>query len=120
MRRDESNAMWRERWQGLRSSGLTMQEYAQRVGFNAPSAYRWMRKARRCGLWSEEATPGKVMAVAKPQATPVFARVALSDTSTVRSSMLLRLVLTNGRRAELEIGGAGELAEVLEVLEGRA
>jgi hypothetical protein len=34
--------------------------------------------------------------------------------------MLLRLVLSNGRRAELEIGGAGELAEVIDVLERRA
>jgi len=28
--------------------------------------------------------------------------------------------LTNGRRAELEIGGVAQLGEVLEVLEGRA
>jgi hypothetical protein len=109
--------MWHARWEGLRSSGLTMKEYAQREGFNAPSAYRWLRKARRCGLWLDERTPGKAMAVTKPRASAVFARVAVSDTA--RSSMLLRLVLTNGRRAELEIAGAGELAEVLDVLERR-
>jgi hypothetical protein len=120
MTREQSNAMWHARWQGLRSSGLTMKEYAQRERFNAPSAYRWLRKARRCGLWLDEPTPAKAMAVTEPRSTAVFARVTLSDTPTVRSSMLLRLVLTNGRRAELEIAGADELAEVLDVLEGRA
>lgn len=34
--------------------------------------------------------------------------------------MQLRLILTNGRRAELEIGGVAQLAEVIDVLEGRA
>lgn len=97
-----------------------MKEYAQQEGFNAPSAYRWLRKARRCGLWMDEATPGKAMSVTKPRATAVFARVAVSDTPAARSSMLLRLVLTNGRRAELEIGDVAQLGEVLEVLEGHA
>ena len=102
MTRDQSNARWHAR-QGLRSSGLTMKEFAQREGFCAPSAYRWLRKARRAGLWSDEPKPAKAMAVTKPRGTAVFARVAVSDTPS-RSSML-RLVLTNGRRAELEIGG---------------
>jgi hypothetical protein len=118
MTRDQANAMWHARWTGLRSSGLTMKEYAQREGFQAPSAYRWLRKARGCGLWSDEPKPGKAIAVTKPRAAAVFARVAVSD--AVRSSMLLRLVLINGRRAELEIAGAGELAEVIDVLERRA
>ena len=116
MTRDQSNAMWHARWQGLRSSGLTMKDFAQREGFCGPSAYRWLRKARRCGLWSDEPKPGKAMAVTKPRGTAVFARVAVSDTPA-RSSMLLRLVLTNGRRAELEIGGVAQLGEVLDVLE---
>lgn len=116
MTRDQGNARWRARWQALRSSGLTMKEFAEREGFCAPSAYRWLRKARRCGLWSDESTPVKAMAVTKPLAPAVFARVAVTDTP-VRSSMLLRLVLTNGRRAELEIGGVSQLGDVLNVLE---
>jgi transposase-like protein len=118
MTREEMSARWLARWQGLHSSGLKMTEYAQREGFCAPSAYRWLRKARRSGLWSDDAMPGKAIAVARPR--PVqFARVAVSDAEP-RSSMLLRLVLTNGRRAELEIAGTGELGEVLDVLERRA
>jgi transposase-like protein len=118
MTRDQANAMWHARWTGLHSSGLTMKDFAQREGFYAPSAYRWLRKARRCGLWPDEPKPGKAIAVTKPRAAAVFARVAVND--AVRSSMLLRLVLANGRRAELEIAGAGELAEVIDVLERRA
>ena len=33
MTRDEGNARWRARWQALRSSGLTMKEFAQREDF---------------------------------------------------------------------------------------
>jgi hypothetical protein len=119
MTRDESNAMWHARWTGLRGSGLTMKDFAQREGFPAPSAYRWLRKARRCGLWLDEPKPGKAIAVTEPRATAVFARVAVNDTPA-RGSMLLRLVLSNGRRAELEIGGVAQLGEVLDALERRA
>ena len=80
MTRDQSNARWRARWRGLRSSGLTMKEFAQREGLCALSAYQWLRNARRCGLWSDEAKPGKEVAVTKPRAGAVFARVAVSDT----------------------------------------
>jgi hypothetical protein len=108
--------MWQARWTGLHSSGLTMKEYAQREGFHAPSAYRWLRKTRRSGLWLDDPTPGKAIAVRKPRAAAVFARVAVSDTPAARSSMLrLRLVLANGRRAELEIDGVAQLGELLEV-----
>jgi hypothetical protein len=116
MTRDETNAMWRARWQGLRASGLKMTEYAQREGFNAPSAYRWLRRARRSGKWSDSAPSGKSPEVTNP-APVVFARVAVSDTPAARSSMLLRLVLSNGRRAELELGSVAQLGEVLGVLE---
>jgi len=50
-----------------------------------------------------------------------FARVvAVSDAPAVRSAVLLRLVLINGRRAELEIGDVPQLGEVLDMLERRA
>jgi hypothetical protein len=119
MTRDETNAMWRARWQGLRASGLKMTEYAQREGFNAPSAYRWLRRARRSGKWSDLAASGVSLEVTKPAPGVVFARVAVSDTPAARSSMLLRLILSNGRRAELELGSVAQLGEVLDVLERR-
>jgi len=98
-----------------------MSEYARREGFNAHSAYRWRRTARRSGQWSDSAAkPGKAITVAKSPPAVQFARVAVSDAPAVRSAMLLRLVLTNGRRAELEVGDLPKLGEVLDMLERRA
>jgi transposase-like protein len=113
--------MWQARWRGLSSSGLKMAEYARREGFNAHSAYRWRRRARLSEQWSDAAArPGKAITVAKPPPAVQFARVAVSDAPAVRSAVLLRLVLTNGRRAELEIGDVPQLGEVLDMLERRA
>ena len=97
-----------------------MAEYARREGFDADAAYRWRRVLRRTGQWLEaDGTPkvGKAAAVKKRQATVRFARVAVKDTPVAAASMLMRLVLANGRRAELEIGGVASLGEVLGVLE---
>jgi hypothetical protein len=121
MTHEQTNAMWLARWQGLRSSGLKMTEYARREGFNAHSAYRWLRRARRSGLWSDSAVQaGKAIAVTKEPVAVQFARVTVRDAAAAGGEMLLRLVLTNGRRAELEIGGISQLGEVLDVLERRA
>jgi transposase-like protein len=118
MTREQRSALWLARWQGLRSSGLKMSEYARREGFNAHSAYRWRRRARHSGQWSDSvAKAGKAVTVAKRQPAVQFARVAVSDAPAVRSALLLRLVLANGRRAELEIGDVPQLGEVLDVLE---
>jgi len=95
-----------------------MSEYARQEGFGASSAYRWLRNARRSGVWSQEPERGKSIAVAKTQ--PVqFARVAVSAAPRSQSSVLLRVVLTNGRRAEIELGSMAYLGEVLDVLERR-
>jgi hypothetical protein len=59
----------------------------------------------------------KAATVKKRKAAVRFARVAVNDTPLASASLLLRLVLTNGRRAELEIGGVAHLGEVLGVLE---
>jgi hypothetical protein len=55
--------------------------------------------------------------VKKRKAAVLFARVAVNETPPAPTSLLLRLVLTNGRRAELEIGGVAHLGEVIGVLE---
>jgi transposase-like protein len=120
MTREQISAIWLARWRGWRSSGLKISEYARREGFNAHSAYRWRRLARRSGRWSDETSePRKAITIAKPPSTAKFARVAVSDAPTDQRSMLLRVTLTNGRRAELEIGGVSHLGEVLDVLEQR-
>jgi len=93
------------RWQGLRSSGLKMAEYARREGFNAHSAYRWLRRARRSGSgrFCHAVREGDHVDEADGGCSSrVWWRS--SDAPAVRSAVLLRLVLINGRRAELEIG----------------
>jgi hypothetical protein len=107
-------AMWLAHWQGCQASGEPMSEYARREGFDVGAAYRWKRVLRRLG----QLKAAKVPAVRRKKraVAPKFARVALSDVPRP-STMLLRMVLTNGRRAELEIGGLSNLGEVLGVLE---
>jgi hypothetical protein len=114
------SAMWQARWQGWKGSGVTMAEYARREGFDADAAYRWRRVLRRAGQWVEAdrspAVKNSITTKKRKQAAR-FARVAVSDTPPPSASMLLRVVLTNGRRAELEIGDIAQLGEVLGALE---
>lgn len=122
-RRAAMSAMWLARWQGWQGSGLSMAEYARREGFDADAAYRWRRVLRRAGQWVQaEGAPAasKATTVKKRKPAVRFARVAVSDTPLPSVSMLLRLVLTNGRRAELDIGGIAQLGEVIGALERAA
>ncbi len=117
------SAIWLGRWRGWQGSGVSMAEYARREGFDADAAYRWRRVLRRTGQWIEAdgtATVGKAAMAKKRKAAVRFARVAIKDTAVASASMFLRLVLANGRRAELEIGGVAHLGEVLGVLERAA
>jgi transposase-like protein len=117
------SAMWLAHWRGWQGSGVSMAEYARREGFDADAAYRWRRVLRRTGQWIEaDGTPAVSSAarVKKRKAAVRFARVAVSDTPPASASMLLRLVLRNGRRAELEIGRVAQLGEVIGVLERAA
>jgi hypothetical protein len=117
MTREQTVAMWLARWQGLLELGLRMSQYAQREGFSACSAYRWRRNARRSGRWVDpKVSASRGITVAKRQMAVQFARVEVSDPPATRS-LLLRLVLRNGRRAELEIVAVQQLGEVLDALE---
>jgi hypothetical protein len=114
------SAMWLAHWRGWQGSGVSMAEYARREGFDADAAYRWRRVLRRTGQWVEaDGAPAasKAATVKKRRAAARFARVAVSDTPLASASLLLRFVLTNGRRAELEIGDVAHLDEVIGVLE---
>ena len=117
------SAMWLARWHGWRGTGVSMAEYARREGFDADAAYRWRRVLRRTGQWvqAEGARAASKAATVKKRKPAVrFARVAVSDTPQACVSMMLRLVLTNGRRAELDIGGIAQLGEVIGALERAA
>jgi len=113
-------AMWLAHWRGWQGSGVSIAEYARREGFDADAAYRWRRVLRRTGQRVEaDGAPAVSQAATlkKRRSAVRFARVAVSDTPLPSASMLLRLVLINGRRAELEIGGVAHLGEVIGILE---
>lgn len=105
-------AMWLAHWQGCEALGVSMAEYARREGFDIDAAYRWKRILSREGQMTAANAPK--LRREKPSVVAKFARVAVHDAP---SAMLLRLVLTNGRRAELQIGAVNDLSEVLSVLE---
>jgi hypothetical protein len=114
------SAMWLAHWRGWQGSGVSMAEYARREGFDADAAYRWRRVLRRTGQWVEaDGTPtaNKVAIMKKRKAAVRFARVAVNDAPPASASLVLRLVLRNGRRAELEMGSVAYLGEVLGLLE---
>ncbi len=112
------SAMWLAHWHGWLGSGVSMAEYARREGFDADAAYRWRRVLRRTGQWAD-GTPAanKAATVKKREAAVRFARVAVKEMPPASASLVLRLVLTNGRRAELEMSSVAPLGEVLGVLE---
>jgi hypothetical protein len=113
--------MWLAHLQGWQSSGVPMAQYARREGFDADAAYRWKRILRRDGQWVDgdgTSGGGQSARIKKPKSAVRFARVAVGG--SVSSALQLRLVLSNGRRAELDIGGVSQLGEVLEVLERAA
>ena len=115
------NAVWLTRWQKCEGLGVTMAEYARREGFDAQTAYRWRRFSRLAGQWIDaKAVPGKALTISKPAAGAMFARVAVRDSAVGRGAMLLRVMLNNGRRAEVELTGVAQLGEVMDVLERRA
>ena len=121
--RATKGAIWLTRWQGFEGSGVSMAKYARDQGFDAQEAYRWKRILKRTDLWptADSLATGRSPKVPKKvNGTARFARVTVSDASASPTSMVLRLVLGNGRRAELDVFGIAQLAQCIEVLERAA
>ena len=117
-----AGALWLARWQAWRSTGLSVAEYGRREGFDPRAAYRWKRTLRRTGQWIEdqERAPARKPACRNRKVVTRFARVEVQDSAAPSSSMLLRLTLGNGRRAELEVSGVAQFAELIGALERAA
>ena len=114
------SATWLARWQGWQGSSVSMAQYARDHGFDAQEAYRWKRILKRTGQWVATDVGAPVSAPKKVKVAARFARVAVSDPPATPPSMLLRLALGNGRRAELEVLGMAQLTELIGVLERAA
>ncbi|HEX2494240.1 MAG TPA: hypothetical protein VHK24_10730 [Steroidobacter sp.] len=113
-------AQWLEHLRAWRSSGEPLAAYVRRQDLRLWEAYRWRRLLRRDGLWSE------ATALRRSASVPVrFARVERRDAAQVIAargapSLLLRLSLANGRRAELEVADVEQLVDFVVTLERRA
>ncbi len=111
-------AEWLEHLQSWKDSGVSLSAYARSHGLALWAMYHWRSVLRSEGRWTDEAhRSGSARQVKATRRIPLrFARVTLAE--PVRSaSLTVRVQLRNGRRAEIELGDRGELAEVLGLLE---
>jgi hypothetical protein len=110
--RDRKIAQWLEHLQGWKVSGQSVSAYARERGVTLWAMYHWRGVLIREGLW--QAQP---MESGHKSAVPLtFARVAVTD-ATRSAPLIVRVVLGNGRRAEIELSELSQLGKILSALE---
>jgi hypothetical protein len=124
MKKEDREAKCAFRLQHLRecsASGERLSGYALRHGLDVDEGYRWKRTLRGAGLWpvKQQSAGGATSAIEARKLAPRFARVRIAAApDTERASALaLRLMLANGRRAELLLSDERQLPRVLRLLE---
>jgi transposase-like protein len=117
-------AGWLEHLRSWQTSGQGLSAYARSRGIEPGSMYYWRSALRRRNLWPQE--PGEPVrergaaVVSDPARVPLrFARVKLAQ-ATRSSSVKVHVILSNGRRAEIELEDTQHLSEVLSALERSA
>ncbi len=122
--REHRFAQWLEHLRSWEASGEPLCAYARRCGMAAASLYYWRKVLRREGHWPRR--PGELDRVQRPalgsdvaRGPMRFARVTFEE-ARQSASITVRLTLTNGRRAEIELDDTQHLSEVLGVLESAA
>ena len=114
--RSQKIAQWLEHLRSWKQSGTPMCTYAAGHGLTASAMYHWRRVLIREGHWQERCDSSTQPRAARRDAQLRFARVAVTD--AVRPTpVLVRIVLGNGRRAEIELPELGILGDVLGMLE---
>jgi len=119
--RERRIAEWLEHMEGWKASGVALNTYARSHGIEPGSMYYWRGVLRREGRWPDE--PGRTNRGRKPGVAsesgrvPLrFARVKVEQPSR-GSALTIRVTLTNGRRARIELPDTQRLSEVLDALE---
>jgi hypothetical protein len=119
--RERKIAGWLEHLEGWKASGEALSRYARSHGIEAGSMYYWRSVLRGEGRWPEE--PGRTDRGRKPGVAPESARVPLRfacvkvEPPSRGSALTIRVTLTNGRRAEIDLQDTQRLSEVLGALE---
>lgn len=114
--RERRLAEWLEHLELCKASGEALSTYARGHGIEPGLMYYWRSVLRRAGRWPGE--PGrKTRVVSESARVPLrFARVKLEQV-TAASAVTIRVTLTNGRRAEIDLQDTQSLSEVLGALE---
>ena len=119
--RAQKAAQWLQHLQGWKASGGSMAAYAKGHGLALWAMYHWRQVLIREGRWQEQPNTSRCSGDTRSDSpAPLrFARVAV--TQPLRpASLIVRVQLGNGRRAEIELGELKQLDEVLGALERRA
>jgi hypothetical protein len=114
-------AEWLGHLQGWKDSGQSLSAYAKVHGLALWAMYHWRSVLIREGRWHEQPSAASRTGAARGGAlTPLrFAQVAVRD-SRQPGPLIVRVVLDNGQRVEIELSGSDQLGEVLGMLERRA
>jgi len=119
--REAKGAFWLQHLRECSTSGERLSVYCHRHGLDVDEGYRWTRTLRRAGLWpvKQKGDRGATSAVVTGKSAPRFARVRITSgqEAELTSALALRLVLANGRRAELVLSDEQQLPRVLRLLE---
>ena len=103
--RDQQVNEWLDHLRRWKAGGVSLASYAKQQGIAEWKLYQWRSRLIRDGRWP--ATPR--------EASPVrFARVAVASSSPV---YLVRLRLSNGRCAEIEMAQMDPLIHLIGALE---
>ena len=102
--------------EGARSAGVALSAHVRSRGLNLRGIYDAIAQLRRRGI----VPPAPQRARKRASSVPVrFAKVEVRP-AVAAMSLCLRLTLTNGRRAELEVEDVEQLPRVLAALEAVA
>ena len=105
--------VWLEHLRRCEAAGSSVASYTKEHGLPTWALYQWRSRLVRDGLW-----PAKVREAKRDprsQIVPVhFARVAVTAPAP---ACVVRLQLTNGRRAEIELTQIDPLIQLISALE---
>lgn len=113
--RSRKIAEWLEHLQSWRDSGQSLAAYAKGQGLALWAMYHWRVVLIREGRWQEQPSASRGRSARPLQ----FARVAVTDSPRL-APVSVRIVLGNGRRAEIELSELRQLGEIISALEDQA
>jgi hypothetical protein len=122
--REAKCAFWLQHLCECSTAGEQLAVYCHRHELDVDEGYRWTRSLRRAGLWPVKPKSARVAvsALVRRKSAPRFARVRVASApeAELASPLALRLMLANGRRAELILSDEQQLPRVLRLLEQAA